>query len=292
MPVRQSFTIAKAAQTIAFDPLGERTLADPPFALNAAASSGLSVGFAASGDCTVSGVTAAITRAGSCTIVASQGGDDNYHPAPSVSRSFTIRKGSQVITFNLGLTAKYREEVDFTVSAQGGASGNPVTFSSATPAVCTLSGTAVHIVDAGTCTLRATQAGNADYDPAPAVERSFSVLYRFTGFFQPVDNPAVLNRAKAGSAVPVKFSLGGDQGLSIFMSGLAPTVAATSCATGTTIDEIEQTVTASASGLTYDPAAAQYSYVWKTQSGWANSCRKFVMTLKDGTRREALFQFK
>jgi hypothetical protein len=36
--------------------------------------------------------------------------------------------------------------------------------------------------------------------------------YNFSGFFQPVDNLPTLNIAKAGSAIPVKFSLGGDQG--------------------------------------------------------------------------------
>src|SRR5439155_10377852 len=42
------------------------------------------------------------------------------------------------------------------------------------------------------------------------------LVFNFTGFFQPVDNPPVYNRVKAGSGIPVKFSLGGDQGLDIF----------------------------------------------------------------------------
>jgi hypothetical protein len=45
-------------------------------------------------------------------------------------------------------------------------------------------------------------------------------VYDWTGFFSPVDNPEVdTNKAKAGSTIPVKFSLGGDQGLDIFESG-------------------------------------------------------------------------
>jgi hypothetical protein len=35
--------------------------------------------------------------------------------------------------------------------------------------------------------------------------------YTFTGFFSPVDNPPTVNVAKAGSAIPVKFSLGGNR---------------------------------------------------------------------------------
>ena len=43
-----------------------------------------------------------------------------------------------------------------------------------------------------------------------------SVLYGYTGFFSPVDNADVLNKAKAGSAIPVKFSLSGNMVLGNF----------------------------------------------------------------------------
>ncbi len=46
-----------------------------------------------------------------------------------------------------------------------------------------------------------------------------SCLYNFSGFFPPADNPPTLNMVKAGSGVPVKFSLSGDQGLNIFAAG-------------------------------------------------------------------------
>ncbi len=42
---------------------------------------------------------------------------------------------------------------------------------------------------------------------------SIGVLYRFIGFSQPVDNLPTINRANSGSAIPIKFSLGGNQGL-------------------------------------------------------------------------------
>jgi hypothetical protein len=52
--------------------------------------------------------------------------------------------------------------------------------------------------------------------------------YNFSGFFQPVDNAPTLNVARAGSAIPVKFSLGGNQGLDIFQTGY-PRVTTVSC---------------------------------------------------------------
>jgi hypothetical protein len=40
----------------------------------------------------------------------------------------------------------------------------------------------------------------------------FEVKYAFGGFLPPVDPEPTANAAKAGSSIPVKFSLGGDQG--------------------------------------------------------------------------------
>jgi hypothetical protein len=116
------------------------------------------------------------------------------------------------------------------------------------------------------------------------------VLYNFTGFFPPVDNQPVINLVKAGSAVPIKFSLNGDQGLDIFLLGY-PSSAVVSCGSGVE-DAIEQTVTASASGLAYDASADQYIYTWKTDKAWVDACRTFVIKLKDGTYHRINFKFK
>lgn len=114
------------------------------------------------------------------------------------------------------------------------------------------------------------------------------VSYAFAGFFQPVDNTAV-NSVKAGSAVPVKFSLGGNQGLAIFPSGSPMSVGGT-C--GSTIDEIEETVTAGGSSLQYDATTGQYTYVWKTEKSWVGTCRVLRLAFRDGTTRTASFRFK
>jgi len=115
--------------------------------------------------------------------------------------------------------------------------------------------------------------------------------YNFSGFFQPVDNTPTLNIAKAGSAIPVKFSLGGDQGLSVFQPGY-PQVTTVSCSTSAPTDVIETTVTAGGSSLQYDPTAGQYTYVWKTNSSWAGTCVQFNLGLNDGSTHTFLVQFK
>jgi hypothetical protein len=109
-----------------------------------------------------------------------------------------------------------------------------------------------------------------------------TVYYGWTGFFQPVDNLPTVNTVKAGSAIPVKFSLSGNQGLNIFKSG-SPASASYTCSGTAPTDAIEQTLTAGNSSLSYDATTDQYTYVWKTDKGWAGSCRTLVVKLADNT---------
>ena len=62
----------------------------------------------------------------------------------------------------------------FTISATA-SSGLPVTFASTTPTVCTVSGSTVTILAPGTCSITASQAGNASFAPATPVTQSFAV---------------------------------------------------------------------------------------------------------------------
>jgi hypothetical protein len=94
--VSQTFTIAKAGQTISFAAPPSKTAGDLDFVVVATASSGLSVALASSGDCTVSGARVHLVRAGSCTLTAMQPGDANYKPAPSVARTFAIARATQL----------------------------------------------------------------------------------------------------------------------------------------------------------------------------------------------------
>jgi hypothetical protein len=84
--------------------------------------------------------------------------------------------GSQAIAFtSRAPTTAVVGGSSYAVAATGGASGYPVTFSSATSGVCTVSGSTVSFVGAGMCTLDANQAGNSNYAPAPTATQSFAV---------------------------------------------------------------------------------------------------------------------
>jgi hypothetical protein len=129
----------------------------------------------------------------------------------------------------------------------------------------------------------------SDHDPV--IIGLNPIYYNFTGFFQPVDNLPTFNVVKAGSAIPVKFSLGGNMGLSIFASGY-PVSTKIKCDTGTSQDDIETTVTAGSSNLSFDPLTNQYNYVWKTDKNWMGTCRQLTVKLIDGTLHYANFKFK
>jgi hypothetical protein len=226
---------------------------------------------------------------GSCAVSASKAGDDNYNLVSSATHSVTVNKAAQTITFN-ALANKKLGDADVAVTATA-SSALTVSFGSQTPGVCSVSGGTVHILAVGTCTVRASQAGNDNYSAATSVDQSFGITYVFTGFSQPIDN-TIWNSVQAGSAIPVKFSLNGNQGLNIFTAGYPKVVTVACPAANAVVDAIEETVTANASGLQYDSTAAQYVYVWKTDKTWASSCRRLDVMFADGVTKSALFQFK
>ncbi len=119
----------------------------------------------------VSGATVHLTAAGSCTLTASQAGNASYAAAAPVAQTFAIAKASRR---SRSLTARAAcGDPDFTVAAIA-SSGLPVSFS--TSGQCTVSGAkVVHLSGAGSCTVRASQGGNANYEPAADVVQTFPI---------------------------------------------------------------------------------------------------------------------
>jgi hypothetical protein len=121
-------------------------------------------------------------------------------------------------------------------------------------------------------------------------------VYDFDGFFSPVENrdsagSLVLNKAQAGSTIPLKFRLGGDYGLGVLADGY-PKSETIACGSHADVNGIDSTEYVGTAGLSYQASTGTYTYGWKTRKSWADSCRQLVLEFDDGTVARANFLFK
>jgi hypothetical protein len=202
--------LGQGSQTITFPPLGSQT-AGKTVGLVATASSGLPVIFASLTPtvCSVSGSTATLIASGSCTIQASQAGNTGYAPATPVSQSFVVSAALQTITFNAIPSQPAGGSVTLSASAS---SGLTVSFATLTPTVCTVSGSAATLLTAGTCTIQATQPGNAVYEAATPVDQSFTVTQTASFTITPIPAVEKVYRGTIGGFILVLKSVQGFDG--------------------------------------------------------------------------------
>ncbi len=128
----------------------------------------------------------------------------------------------------------------------------------------------------------------SDHDP---VVIGLQIPYRFEGFFPPVENMPVVNEVKAGSTVPMKFSLTGYYGKAIFASGY-PVSVRVDPDTLEPMGDSAMTKLPGKRGLSYNADTDTYNYGWQTQKSWKGTTRLFTMILDDGSVHQALFYFK
>ena len=110
----------------------------------------------------------------------------------------------------------------------------------------------------------------------------------FTGFFPPVDNLA-LNDQKAGSTVPVKFTIDGATVANIFDAGF-PQTQPIDCVSRGAVPAITPAA-ADGAWVIQDPVSGEYHYNWKTSKVFAGTCQRLTIGLNDGTRHSADFSF-
>lgn len=210
--VDATLTVNRSPQTITFNTPPTKVFTDAPFALGATASSALTVTYTSSNPAvaTVSGEMVTIVGVGTTTITASQAGDNTYLPAANVQRTLTVNKADQTISFD-PLSAVTFGVAPFQITATS-TSNLGVTFSSSNTAVATVTGNTVTVVGGGTATITASQAGNANYNPAPGVPRTLTVnpttqTITFAALPEMVlGDPPVTLVATSTSGLPVQFS--------------------------------------------------------------------------------------
>lgn len=177
--VSATFTaVPLIAQTITgFAPPASVNFGAPPVTLSAVGGgSGNAIVFAttsAATVCAVSGTAVTFNGIGTCNLTANQAAANGYTAAPQVTASIVINQGPQTIAFNPPATVGISSG-SFALSGVS-SSGLPLSYVSNSPATCTVTGTTVRLVSAGTCSVTASQPGNANYLAAPSVTRTFVI---------------------------------------------------------------------------------------------------------------------
>jgi len=164
-PVARTFNVTKATATVTLNSLAQTYDGNPKPIGATTTPAGKTVNF------TYDSSSTAPTNAGSYPVVGTI--DDPIYQG-SNSGTLVIAKASQTITFASPGTQLSNATVN--LSATGGASNNPVTFAvTGGPAVIT-NDTTLTFTGTGSVTVTASQAGNANYEAATPVARTFDVI--------------------------------------------------------------------------------------------------------------------
>jgi DNA-binding beta-propeller fold protein YncE len=100
----------------------------------------------------------------------------------------------------------------------------------------------------------------------------------FQGFLGPIHDGSVV---RAGDAIPIVFSLGGDHGLDVLAAG-SPTSVQTDCDDPGTPTGGDPAWSQSGRGLAFHSWTGHYVFTWQTRKSWAGTCRTFVLGLRGG----------
>jgi hypothetical protein len=217
-PVTTSFSVGKAIQTLSgpINGVANQTFGAAPFNVTLpTASSMLPVTLSViSGPAIVTGTnTVTLTGVGSVTLAATQAGNATTGPVQT-NASFIVSQGSNSISPFASIGNVSYGVKPFNVAAPSASSGLPVTLS-VLSGPATISGGTITVNGAGTVTLAADQAGNANYPPAQEVSTTFIVnpAAQTIGSFAPISSkvsgaaPFTVNIPTASSGLPVSLTV-------------------------------------------------------------------------------------
>ena len=226
--------------------------------------------------CAYTGTGAVISSDGSHTLdVASRDGADNAERP--VARTFKIDRTAPTVTCTTPAPS-------FTLNQSGRSVTATVTDATSGAAQSTISAAA----DARAVGVRAVSMTGADVAGNQTTTTcSYAVTYAFAGFFAPVENRdangvPVLNEVRSGRAIPLKWRLTDAAGAPV--TGLARaeiTLVDIPCPSGGQVDPVEESAD-SGSGLQH-LGDGNYQINWKSQSGYANTCKRLRLDLLEGS---------
>lgn len=168
LSLTKTLVVSKATQIINFPELPQLVYGSAPLSLNATTSSTSTIRYESSNSkvATIDNEKLTVVGTGKCYITAYADGDNNYFSATPVERELNVIKAGQSIVFTEVPVKTYGDE-EFFLNASS-SNGQPVTFSSSTPNVISVSGNKAYIKGAGVATLTAVQNGDNNYNEASA----------------------------------------------------------------------------------------------------------------------------
>ncbi|WP_237333511.1 PxKF domain-containing protein [Vibrio natriegens] len=122
--------------------------------------------------------------------------------------------------------------------------------------------------------------------------QNVTVYYDFKGFNQPVDNLPVVNTAKAGKVIPIKWRIASGDGSYIRDLSAVSSLQthAIDCESDNNVEDPIEAETSGKAGLHYDLSADQFVFNWKSSKAMKGSCMIFSLNLKDGNSYNAKFK--
>lgn len=250
-------------------------------------------GTVAAGSCSLT-----LTTAGTRTLVATYAGSSRFTTSTSAGVSHKVKIGTT--TGQVGsLSGPGAPGVPFAVAWTVTAADSSTPTGDVTVTWGTDTCTAA--VAAGSCSITPTgvgtkavtiaYAGDADRLGSSLAAGTKAVLYPFA--WSGPKAPPLVNSAKAGAKVPIRFTLGAGYGKAILATGF-PKVQAASCSTWATSGTNASTTPKPPTGLTYTASTRLYAYGWQTSATWFKGtpvCRVVTIKLIDGTSWKLRYRF-
>lgn len=170
-----TLTITKVNQTISWTQTLSAYVGDAPIKLLATISSSMPITYSSSNNevATIENDILTIIGAGTATITASQAGDNGYSPATSITKTITVSKKSQSLSWTQTLSG-FVGDTPIQLSATSN-SELPVAYTSSNTNVATIEGNVLTIVGEGTSTITAKQSGNNIYNAASEISKTITV---------------------------------------------------------------------------------------------------------------------
>ena len=176
-----TLTVTKANQTITATASPNPVVFGNTSALSSSGFSGTgavtyAVTGGGTGTCSITDTTLSSTVAGTCLVTATIAADANYNAATSTAITVTVNKASQTVDFTSPAPSATVGGATYTPAATS-TSGLTVaiTVDASSSAICSISDGVVSFTAAGTCTLNANQAGNANYTAADQEQQFITV---------------------------------------------------------------------------------------------------------------------